>query len=806
MKDSRTKAEILAELDALRADFDALTLTQYAPGDPGGVAALGLSRSISRFRQLLRSMDALMIEVDLEGSIESCSSSSDELIGAPSEVLEGVALAELFHPDDKAPLEALLSGRDSAAPHRFRLRHRRGEWRHFELQLASAEDAAGATKRLVFARDVTQMHNAVDALRASEERYRALAENASDLIVELDGEGHFLYVSPNSLELLGRPAEELVGSSIESIIRTEQIEPEDRDLLLEGFRQTVGQETEGGRRVYRVRHTDGRVLWFESRARPYRTEDGALRAVVISRDVTEVIVAQHDLEEVEKLHKLLGETSRDLISESGPDEHFLYVSPSVRGLLGYEPEELIGTHGADLIHPEDRERVRADWARFPENPHESFTRPYRCRRKDGSYRWFEGTGLTYTRADGVPRIIGLLRDVHDRITSAQEREALENRVQQSQRLEGLGLMAGGIAHDFNNLLTPILGQASLALMDLPEDSEAYERIVKVRSAARRAAKLTNQMLAYAGAGPLLFESTDLTDLVREMSQLLESTVSGKAVIQFELTNGLAPIEADGAQISQVVMNLISNATEAVGDGDGTISVRTRTLFGNAIDPADLVVGAVDPDLRYVCFEVEDTGVGMDLATRARIFDPFFTTKFTGRGLGLAAVLGIVRAHDGAIELDTERGRGTRFRVLLPPHSAAAAGVAETPRDNGWTSLGLVLVADDEDGVREVAIDTLERCGFSVLAACNGREALELFSQHEDEIRAVLLDRTMPVVSGEETFCELRRRRPYLPVVIVSGYAEDSVSQAMADNRPDGFLKKPFSPEALIDTLRKVLDD
>jgi CheY-like chemotaxis protein len=291
-----------------------------------------------------------------------------------------------------------------------------------------------------------------------------------------------------------------------------------------------------------------------------------------------------------------------------------------------------------------------------------------------------------------------------------------------------------------------------------------------------------------------------------MGQLLESTVSGKAVIRFELADGLAPIEADSAQISQVVMNLISNAAEAVGDGDGTISVRTRRFFGNAIDPGDLVVGSVDPDIWYVCFEVEDTGVGMDPFTRSRIFDPFFTTKFTGRGLGLAAVLGIVRGHDGAIELDTERGRGTRFRVLLPPRSLAESVVAESPTDSSWSSSGLVLVADDDDGVRELAVETLERCGFTVVTARDGREALEVFAQHGDEICAVLLDRTMPVVSGEETFATLRQQRPYLPVVIVSGYSEESVSQSIADNRPDGFLKKPFQPEVLIETLRKVLDD
>jgi PAS domain S-box-containing protein len=807
MQDERTKSELLAELQALRTDIDALSHGSLQPDEGGYSGSLGFAQSLTRFRELLRSLGAVMIEVDPDGTINGCSASSDELLGTPGEALAGRAFHELVHPDEKAAIESLVARAESAAPECFRFRHAGGGWRHFELQISPAGGLVDSPQRLVFARDVTEVHDAQVAIQASEDRYRALTENALDLIVEVDSSGQFLYVSPNSQELLGYAPDELVGRNIEGLIRAEHIHPEDRDLLLSGFQHRVGELGEGGERIYRVRHRDGSERWLESRARTYRTQEDDVHAVVVSRDITDLIDARRDLHEAEKRYTLLGDTSRDMITESDPDSVFVYISRSVRGLLGYEPEELLGTNGADLIHPDDRARVQKDFVRSPENPTAVFTPPYRVRLKDGSYRWFEGSGVAYTRPDGSgPFTIGLLRDVHERVSSERERQVLEERVQRSQRLEGLGVMAGGIAHDFNNLLTPILGQSSLALLDLDEDHPARERIEKVRNAARRAAKLTSQMLAYAGAGPLLFEATDLTELVREMGQLLESTVSGKAVVRFELQEGLAPIEADSAQLSQVVMNLISNAAEAVGDGDGSICVRTRTLFGNAVHKGDLVVGDVDSDLRYVCFEVEDTGVGMDAATRSRIFDPFFTTKFTGRGLGLAAVLGIVRGHDGAIELDTERGRGTRFRVLLPPRGSGESGVVESPSEGSWTSSGTVLVADDDEGVRDVAVDTLQRCGFDVLTARDGRQALELVERHTDEIRAVLLDRTMPVVSGEEAFATLRRERPYLPVIIVSGYSEDSISQSIADNRPDGFLKKPFLPEVLVDTLRKVLDD
>ncbi|MEE2663583.1 MAG: PAS domain S-box protein [Myxococcota bacterium] len=805
MDDTRPRAEILAELEALRAEIDALARWQHHTSDPA--STLGFSETVARFRELIRSLGIWLLDIDSQGCIVGCGTTSRELIGKPAAPLVGMPGSELVHPDEKIALESFVAGHQTRASQRFRIRHDNGEWRHFELQMSSGVRADGSGPRLIFARNVTAEHDVVRELRSSQDRYRTLAENMTDLIVEIDSAGRFLYVSPSCEELIGYTPEQLLGSDVESILRENQIQTDERDQLLDGFRNQVQARGEGGRRIYRVRHTDGRQLWLDSRARTYRTANGAIHAVVISRDVTELVAAQGDLADLEKRYAMLGETSRDLITEIGPEGTFVYLSPNARALLGYEPEELIGTPPMDLAHPADRDRVLNDFAPAPETPQVAFTPPYRCRLKDGSYRWFEGSGTSYTRPDsGETYTIGLLRDVHERVNKREAERALEERVQRAQRLEGLGVMAGGIAHDFNNLLTPILGQSSLALMDLPENTELHERIEKVRNAARRAAKLTNQMLAYAGAGPLLFEATDLSELVREMGQLLESTVSGKAVIHFELADELAPIEADGAQISQVVMNLIANAAEAVGDGNGTISVRTRRLPGSAINKGDLVLGEADPALSYVCFEVEDTGVGMDSATRSRIFDPFFTTKFTGRGLGLAAVLGIVRGHDGAIELDTEQGRGTRFRVLLPPYTLGEPALAESSTASTWSSSGFILLADDDAGVRDLSVETLERCGFTVLIARNGREALEQFDQYGDQIRAVLLDRTMPIVSGEETFATLRRKRPYLPVIIVSGYSEESATLAIAENRPDGFLKKPFQPEVLIETIRKVLDD
>jgi nitrogen-specific signal transduction histidine kinase/CheY-like chemotaxis protein len=399
------------------------------------------------------------------------------------------------------------------------------------------------------------------------------------------------------------------------------------------------------------------------------------------------------------------------------------------------------------------------------------------------------------------------RDVDEEIRAEEEQRKLAERMQQAQRLESLGVMAGGITHDFNNLLTPILGDASLALLDLPSDSPVRIRLEKIQKAAHRAAALTNQMLAYSGQGEVSIERIDLSQLVEEMRQLLEGAVSGKAVLVSDLTDELPAVEADSTQLSQVVMNLITNASEAVKEGAGRITLRTGTVEAEKVDRHALFgIDELRPGT-YVFVEVIDDGCGMDEGTKARIFDPFFTTKFTGRGLGLAAALGIVRSHKGVIEIDSELGRGTRFRVLLPSAGRFVARAAPpTSSLADWRGSGTVLVVDDDEGVRDLVGETLRRAGLTVLLAANGREGVELFDRHADEIRAVVLDRTMPDISSEEAFDEIRRIRADARVILISGRSEERATWHFLDKGLDAFIHKPFEPLELLDRVRRILQD
>jgi PAS domain S-box-containing protein len=397
------------------------------------------------------------------------------------------------------------------------------------------------------------------------------------------------------------------------------------------------------------------------------------------------------------------------------------------------------------------------------------------------------------------------RDITERMRAEEERRRLEGQMQHVQKLESLGVLAGGIAHDFNNLLVGILGQAGLALSELDPESAIHDRVTQIQRSAQHAADLTNQMLAYSGKGRFVLQASDLSEIVGEMTHLLRAAVSRSAEIVLDLHPTLPAFEGDPVQIRQVIMNLITNASDAVGETGGTIVVQTGQMHASRGYLADAWIGADQPEGHYVFAEVQDTGCGMDAVTLARIFDPFFSTKFTGRGLGLAAVLGIVRGHHGAIKIASGPGTGTTFRVLLPATQTAVAPVALPVAVATRAASGArVLVVDDEAGVRTVARESLKRAGFEVVTANDGIEALEILDQEEGRFDAVLLDLTMPRMSGVEAFSLMKARHPQLHVVLTSGYSAHDVSARCGSNDIAGFVQKPFMPAALVRTMLEVL--
>jgi signal transduction histidine kinase/ActR/RegA family two-component response regulator len=386
----------------------------------------------------------------------------------------------------------------------------------------------------------------------------------------------------------------------------------------------------------------------------------------------------------------------------------------------------------------------------------------------------------------------------ERKLAEEERERLEGQVRHAQKLESLGVLAGGIAHDFNNLLTGVLGNLELALLQVEEGSPAARSLTAARASAERAAELSRQMLAYSGKGSFVIEAVDLNGLVTEIGSLLEVSVSKNVVLSYDLCRDLPPVVADVTQLHQVILNLVTNASDSVGEEGGVVTLRTGV---RNCDRAYLTETYLDDKLPvgdYLFLEVTDTGCGMDAETMQRIFDPFFTTKFTGRGLGLASALGIVRGHSGAIKVESEPNRGTAFTVLLPVGNCAPPRTVEQMREEAAPDDGgTVLLVDDEDAVRDIGRRLLEEAGFEVVGAADGTEAVDYYREHADEVSCVLLDLTMPKMGGEETFRELRKIRGDVRVVLSSGFSEQEAVGRFAEGGITGFVQKPYRFDKLV---------
>ena len=405
--------------------------------------------------------------------------------------------------------------------------------------------------------------------------------------------------------------------------------------------------------------------------------------------------------------------------------------------------------------------------------------------------------------DAVP-----LLDEHGRsrgalgvLSNITELKRAETRLREAQKMESLGLLAGGVAHDFNNLLVGVIGNASLAQEVLPRDNPAAELLEGIVKTGEQAAHLTRQMLAYSGKGRFLVEPLNLSAIIPEMTGLVRPSISRKIALHLDLEGDLPPIEADRGQVQQVFMNLALNAAEAIGSHDALISVRTGV---EDVDDRYLhlhpAVAALRPG-KYVCLAVRDTGCGMDGATRARIFDPFFSTKFTGRGLGLAAVAGILRGHGGGVAVDSAPGKGSCFTALFPAAARPAGEPSAAARDAALQGAGVILVVDDEKLVREMVKRGLERHGYTVLLADSGLAAIDVFRRHPSDIDLVILDLSMPMMSGEEALPELRKIRPQVKVVVSSGYSETESMALFKGQQVSGFIQKPYTSRGIAEKVK-----
>ncbi|MBL8624578.1 MAG: response regulator [Myxococcales bacterium] len=472
-----------------------------------------------------------------------------------------------------------------------------------------------------------------------------------------------------------------------------------------------------------------------------------------------------------------------------------YASANAVEVFGHGADDFVSgrvSYG-EVLHPDDAGRVGREVAAGTASGARGWAHEhYRVLHKDGSVRWlYDYTRVIRDAAGAATHYLGYVIDISERIAAEEEARELERRLLHAQKLESLGLLAGGVAHDFNNLLTGILGQASLARQQLANVPGEFRRALdQIEGLARRASGLTRQLLAYSGKGRFVIEPVDLGAVVRELAPMLMVVVPKAARLEVD-ADGPTVIMGDRSQVEQVVMNLITNAAEALDGGPGEIVARVSRI-ARADEPPQVVL------------EVRDTGRGMTAETVARVFDPFFTTKGAGRGLGMSAVLGIVRSHHGRIEVASQPGEGTGFRVEFPALDADVATASSPRAEEPDGPRGTVLVVDDEAAIRASVAAILGYLGYEVIQAEDGAAAVAIVERGVP-ITAALVDMTMPVLSGPDTAQALIRLAPDLAIVMTSGYSEEAATLQLGEFRVGGFLQKPFGLDELAQALARALN-
>lgn len=632
------------------------------------------------------------------------------------------------------------------------------------------------------------------------EIFRLLIEEMGVVITELDAEGQITFVTRTTKSIMGYEPAEVIG-----LRGREWIHPGDVELAT---RENPNSEEEySDWTLYRTRHKDGSWVWMETVwESSFEDSDGSKRRVMVTRDVTQLKATRDALRENEERYRTVVESTDDVVTEHDAKGAVVFASPNIHAVLGRSRSEIYGRDLLSLVHPDDVARIAQNFFDAASSRLPTRFAAYRVRRGDGTWAWFQSTGISYRHRNGESRFLNIGRDISGLVSQELERQEFETRIGRAQRIESFGVMAGGIAHDFSNLLTPLLSDTALAIAELSAEEPALPRLKRVRQAAQRASELTNQLLSYAGSGYFDYRSLDLSEITEQARSVLYAAAGEHASLTFELAAELPLVLGDRASLLKTILDLVTNAAEATDSTSGEIVIRT----GTACPPEELALDFPSDVLASECvfLEVEDNGSGIDEETRERIFDPFFTTRFTGRGLGLASVLGIVRAHSAGVELESVFGRGTRFRILIPPHEETKALAASHAREAAHTARDreTILVIEDDVGTREVVEDILAGDGFRVLFEEDGESGVRSMGQRGQKVSLVILDFTLPDGPSPVVFERIREIRPGVKVLLMSGHTQRTATAPFAGKNLSGFLHKPFLPEQLLEAVHGLLTE
>ncbi len=725
------------------------------------------------------------------------------ITGLSHDNLIGKTLREIFPETSSTLIQHFRLANPAGEPYVF-VRHVNETGRY--LQISAYLLATGLLACVLV--DITERIRSEETLIGREAQYRELAELANVIILRWKASGVITYINEfgekcfgfNKNELIGR---NVIGTIVESIetggqgpstmIREISLNP---DAFKNNENENITK--------------DGRRLWMQwNNSAVFDSDGNIIEIISIARDNTEQKRIEDALRESEATFRTHIENSFDVIFTLDAEGTFLFVSPSWERHFGYPASEVIGKPFGPYVHPDDVEPCLEYLIRVLSTGQSGTSPRYRVKRTDGSWLSFVANGTRYIDKNGQMSFIGVGHDITEQLKAEEERLDYERRLLHSQKLESLGVLAGGIAHDFNNLLQAIHGNLELSTKKLPPDSISKRYIEQAIHATRHAADLTSRMLAYSGKGNFIVKELDLNDLVNENASMLRTAVSKAITMELHTGTKLPAIMADIAQLQQVVMNLITNAAEAIEAQPGFIRLST----GVQDYDKDFLAGSRLFDKpqpgRFVYLEITDNGIGMDRETQERIFDPFFSTKFTGRGLGMSAVQGIIKGHGGALFIESTPGNGTTIKVIFPAVEASVTDTVQNtdadPENTEEVALsGMALVVDDEKSVLKIAVTMVKLCGLKVITACNGTEAVSKFREQYDDIDVVLMDLTMPSMDGVTAMRELKLIKPSVKIILCSGFNEQELSDRVNEQAPAGFLRKPYSMKELGTELQRVM--
>jgi len=657
--------------------------------------------------------------------------------------------------------------------------------------------------------DVTERRRAELSLKESESRYREIFEDATVGIYQSLPGGRYRMVNRAFAEMAGYESPEQMISEVNNIGEELYVNPEERLHI----NKWLSEDGSFRNAVFEFKRKNCGTFWGSVNAVVVRDDKGEplyYHGTLI--DITEKKKAEDALRLSEERYRMLAEFTGEIIYDRDLIKGGTQWAGHSEEMTGFSIQDLeyMGIEGwRGRIHPDDIERVvtEIDLAIRDKNV---YSVEYGFMESDGTYMYIEESGgCIYDEAGNPARMLGVLKDISDRVFAAEERLQMERRLLYAQKMESLGIMAGGIAHDFNNLLMGIMGSIELAMMDVNPETSVYKNLKRAISASHRASDITRQMLAYSGRGHFVMSRVQPASLLRGMSDIMRSTVPKSIAIKTEISGGLSAIMADAGQFQQVLMNLVTNSYEAIGDNQGEIIIKAsdEELSGEYISQKQL-----DSDLkpgRYVCIDISDNGCGMEDDIRKKLFDPFFSTKQTGRGLGLPAVQGIMKGHGGAVIITSIKNSGTTARLIFP--ALGVSGVSKDRRVSYSTEpakeeqrAGFVLVVDDEDVVRDLCMEFVRIAGYKVIGAEDGIKGVEIFRRESGNISCVLLDLSMPKMDGVTAYHEMKKIDADVPVILCSGYSEDDATRSFAGETLAGFLQKPYKLDLLSEKLRAVI--